>query len=133
MQFKYALVDLIRDEKLNEIGYTENYDSNKDVIKDYQIFSDATISRLHLEALLRSNNISLNQFNQNPELVIDNFLNEYIDSLQIIYSDSIKINFDLFDKIELTNIDLYAYKKGVPYPMVVPLFPILTNKNEIDY
>lgn len=133
LQFKYALVDLIRDEKLNEIGYNENYDSNKDVIKDYQIFSDATISRLHLEALFRSNNISLNQFNQNPELVIDNFLNEYIDSLQIIYSDSIKINFDLFDKIELTNIDLYAYKKGVPYPMVVPLFPILTNKNEIDY
>ena len=133
LQFKYALVDLIRDEKLNEIGYNENYDSNNDVIKDYQIFSDATISRLHLEALFRSNNISLNQFNQNPELVIDNFLNEYIDSLQIIYSDSIKINFNLFDKIELTNIDLYAYKKGVPYPMVVPLFPILTNKNEIDY
>ena len=39
---------------------------------------------------------------------------------------------EFFD-FELTNIDLYAYKKGVPYPMVVPLFPILTNKNEIDY
>ena len=133
LQFKYALVDLIRDEKLNEIGYSKNYDTNENVLKDYRVFSDATISKLHLEALLNSNNFSLDQFNQNPESIIDNFLNEYIDSLQVLYSDSIKINFDLFNKIELTNIDLYAYKKGVPYQMVVPLFPVLTNKDEIDY
>ena len=133
LQFKYALVDLIRDEKLNETGYSKNYDTNENVLKDYRVFSDATISKLHLEALLNSNNFSLDQFSQNPESIIDNFLNEYVDSLQVLYSDSIKINFELFNKIELTNIDLYAYKKGVPYPMVVPLFPVLTNKDEIDY
>ena len=133
LQFKYALVDLIRDEKLNEIAYSNNYDTNENVLKDYRVFSDATASKLHLEALLNGNNFTLNQFNQNPESIIDNFLNQYIESLQALYSDSIQINFDLLDQIELTNIDLYAYKKGVPYPMLVPLFPVLTNKSIIDY
>ena len=133
MQFKYALVDLIRDERLNEIAYKNNYDINDDVMKDYRIFSDATSSRLHLEALLKSNNFSLEEFNQNPESIIDNYLNQYIDSLQVSYSENIKINFNLLNEIELTDIDLYAYKKGVPYPMVVPVFPILTNKSVIDY
>ena len=133
LQFKYALVDLIRDERLNELAYDNNYNINNDVLKDYRIFSDATSSRLHLEALLKSNNFSLSQFNQNPESIIDKYLNQYIDSLQISYSENIKINFNLFNKIELTDIDLYAYKKGVPYPMVVPVFPILTNKSIIDY
>ncbi len=133
MQFKYALVDLIRDERLNEIAYKNNYDINDDVMKDYRIFSDATSSRLHLEALLKSNNFPLDQFNQNPESIIDNYLNQYIDSLQVSYSENIKINFNLLNEIELTDIDLYAYKKGVPYPMVVPVFPILTNKSVIDY
>ena len=133
MQFKYALVDLIRDERLNEIAYKNNYDINDDVMKDYRIFSDATSSRLHLEALLKSNNFPLDQFNQNPESIIDNYLNQYIDSLQVSYSENIKINFNLLNEIELTDIDLYAYKKGVPYPMVVPVFPVLTNKSVIDY
>ena len=133
LQFKYALVDLIRDERLNQIAYENNYHLNKDVIKDYMIFSDASISRLHIEALLKNNNFSMNQFNQNPELAIDNYLNEYIDSLQQSYSDKIEINFEVFDNIELTSIDLYAYKNGVPYPMIVPIFPVLTNKSVIDY
>jgi len=133
IQFKYALVDLIRDERLNEIAYKNNYDINDDVMKDYRIFSDATSSRLHLEALLKSNNFPLDQFNQNPESIIDNYLNQYIDSLQVSYSENIKINFNLLNEIELTDIDLYAYKKGVPYPMVVPVFPVLTNKSVIDY
>ncbi len=133
MQFKYALVDLIRDERLNEIAYKNNYDINDDVMKDYRIFSDATSSRLHLEALLKSNNFPLDQFNENPESIIDNYLNQYIDSLQVSYSEKIKINFNLLNEIELTDIDLYAYKKGVPYPMVVPVFPVLTNKSVIDY
>tara|TARA_B100001142_G_scaffold53277_1_gene51314 strand:- start:6630 stop:8072 length:1443 start_codon:yes stop_codon:yes gene_type:complete len=133
MQFKYALVDLIRDERLNEIAYKNNYDINDEVMKDYRIFSDATSSRLHLEALLKSNNFPLDQFNENPESIIDNYLNQYIDSLQVSYSEKIKINFNLLNEIELTDIDLYAYKKGVPYPMVVPVFPVLTNKSVIDY
>ena len=133
LQFKYALVDLIRDERLNEIAYNNNYHMNDNVIKDYRIFSDATSSKLHVEALLKSNNFSLSQFNENPEVVIDNFLNQYIDSLQVSYSENIKINFNLLNEIELTDIDLYAYKKGVPYPMIVPVFPILTNKSVIDY
>ena len=33
----------------------------------------------------------------------------------------------------LTNIDLYAYKKGLPYSYTVPNFPIITTNHEISY
>ena len=39
----------------------------------------------------------------------------------------------LFISGEMTSIDLYAYKQGVPYTSIVPAFPILTNKHTIDY
>ena len=64
---------------------------------------------------------------------MDSDLNSYIDSLKQKYSNEILINTDLLDSIKLTRIDLYAYKKGVPYPFVVPSFPILTNKHTIDF
>ena len=66
------------------------------------------------------------------ELLIETDINKYIDSLQEKYSSIIQINFDLLDNINLTHIDLYAYKIGVPYPYVVPSFPILTS-NCVDH
>ena len=49
------------------------------------------------------------------------------------YSNDIYINFDLLDEIQLTHIDLFAYRKGIPYPLIVPNFPILTTKYDINY
>ena len=111
--------------QLDDEQFDEYYDSLNQEQQE-----ELTTKKIELQNEIREMKEIFNKFQENGK---QQFLNEYIDSLQIIYSDSIKINFDLFDKIELTNIDLYAYKKGVPYPMVVPLFPILTNKNEIDY
>ena len=75
----------------------------------------------------------MDTFNNNHKDMLDDIFNEYIKSLQQKYSDEIKINFDILDEVSLTHIDLYAYKKGVPYPMLVPLFPILTTNHTIDY
>ena len=57
----------------------------------------------------------------------------YLESIQQKYSSIIEIDFKLFDSIKLTHIDLYAYKKVLPYPSIVPSFPILTTNHEINY
>jgi len=60
-------------------------------------------------------------------------LNPIIDSLQAVYSDQIKIDMDAFEAIELTATDMMVTQRGVPYPVMVPSFPILTTDSRLDY
>ena len=133
LELKYAIADLLRDEQLNLIAYNNNYDKHPDVLKEIMIFRDTILSNIHLKTYLDGKNIPLNQFNTNYINIIDNHLNEYIESLISKYSLDITINSKLFDTIELTNIDMHTYRKGVPYPFTIPAFPILTSKYKINY
>ena len=56
-----------------------------------------------------------------------------IDSLQTIYSNQIEINMDAFEKIKLTKTDMMVIQRGVPFPIMVPSFPILTSDNKLNY
>ena len=60
-------------------------------------------------------------------------MNPLIDSLQNIYSDKIKINMEVFEKVELTKTDMMVTQRGVPYPILVPSFPILTTDDRLDF
>ena len=60
-------------------------------------------------------------------------MNPKIDSLQKIYSNQIEINMDAFEKINLTKTDMMVIQRGVPYPILVPSFPIVTSDNRLDY
>ena len=77
---------------------------------------------------MRSNN---NQIKDQEQWLA--FMNPKIDSLQEVYSDRIEINMDAFEKIELTSTDMMVIQRGVPYPILVPSFPILTSDNKLDY
>ena len=61
------------------------------------------------------------------------FMNPKIDSLQESYSNDIEINMDAFEKIKLTSTDMMVIQRGVPYPIIVPSFPIVTSDNRLDY
>tara|TARA_Y100001947_G_C10090661_1_gene198695 strand:- start:288 stop:518 length:231 start_codon:yes stop_codon:yes gene_type:complete len=61
------------------------------------------------------------------------FMNPKIDSLQEAYSNDIEINMDAFEKIKLTSTDMMVIQRGVPYPILVPSFPIVTSDNRLDY
>ena len=132
LQLKYAIVDLLRDEQLNIIAYNNYYDNHPEVLKEVQIFRDAILSNFHFRTYLEGKNISLDEFNNNHLNIIENHLNDYVELLISKYSSEISINFNIFDKIKLTHIDLYTYRKGVPYPFIVPTFPILTSKHRIN-
>ena len=40
---------------------------------------------------------------------------------------------DAFEKIKLTSTDMMVIQRGVPYPILVPSFPIVTSDNKLDY
>ena len=52
--------------------------------------------------------------------------------MQEKYQDIIEIDTKLLDDIRLTGIDLFVMKKNVPFPAVVPAFPLLTTDSILD-
>ena len=60
-------------------------------------------------------------------------MNPRIASLQNLYSDQIEINMNAFEKIRLTQTDMMVIQRGVPYPIMVPSFPVLTSDNKLNY
>ncbi len=127
LYFQYAMVELLRDEKLNQLAYTKGYDLHPDVVQEYSMFYDATLSQLHLKSVLKKNNYEKDMFDKNPEPIFDKFLNGYIESLRKKYNNDINIDFEIFNSVSLKN-DRNIYRKGMPYPKMVPAFPILTSK-----
>ena len=40
---------------------------------------------------------------------------------------------DAFENIDLTSTDMVDKHQGLPYPIVVPSFPIITTDDRLDY
>jgi len=131
-QFKYAVADLVRDIYINREAYKAGY-NNVPVVKNYANMWHDNLVFMHWrnEYLKRAG--FQGNFGDNYMEAIEDYLNPYVDSLQQKYSDLIEINTDAFEKIDLTNIDMFAIQRNVPYPIVSPSFPILTTDNKLDY
>ena len=56
-----------------------------------------------------------------------------IDKLQEKFSKDIYINTDLFEKIKVSNVDMFVTQSNVPYPVMVPNFPSYTDDSYLDY
>ena len=61
------------------------------------------------------------------------FYNPIIDSLQLVYSEQTYINTKALEELNLTSTDMMVTQKGLPYPIVVPSFPIITTDDRLDY
>jgi hypothetical protein len=75
----------------------------------------------------------INTDGKNSVNVIEEYLNPYIKELLKKYSDQIEINVEEYNKIKLTNIDMFTTQSSVPYTIYVPAFPQLTTYNRLDY
>ena len=128
-QLKLAIVDLIRDKYLTQEAYKRGYDKLNSVKQNTNMWQDNLLS------LYQKNRYLDNVENQGKNFinVITENLNPYIDSLQTKYSDVIEIDTDAFEEIKLTRIDMFVIQRNVPFPVVVPSFPLLTTDNKLDY
>ena len=92
----------------------------------------------HLLALYKRNQYlkslgKFDNFSKNYLSIIENDLNPFVMELQKKYDNMIEINTDIFENIELTKIDMFVFQNNVPFPVIVPQFPLLTTHNKLDY
>ncbi|MFP4548926.1 MAG: hypothetical protein ACLFQM_12405 [Fidelibacterota bacterium] len=132
-QFRFAVADLIRDKFITEDAYKKNYDQTEMVQNYTQMWQDNLIADYHRNKYLHERGFTEPFTEDNYINAINTYLNPLIDSLQQKYDQQVKIDTDQFNEIELTRIDLFAIQKNVPYPVVVPGFPLLTTDNKLDY
>ena len=128
-QFKYAIIDLIRDQYVTKDAYKKKYDQVPQVQEVYNMWKDNMLALFAKDKYLHSIGVSGGK----PLDLIEKYLNDYIAQLQQKYSDRIEIDTDKFNELQLNRIDMYVIQKNVPYPDVVPSFPELTSLHLLNY
>lgn len=131
-QFKLAVVDMVRDRYLAEDAYKKGYDRVEAVQRNVEMWRDNLLFLYQLNAYLKAIGRHGN-FTKDYLQIIEADLNPYVNGLQAKYGNQIEINTDAFEKIKLTNIDMIALQKNVPFPVVVPGFPVITTDHQLDY
>ena len=128
-QLRLAIVDMVQDKYVIREAYKLGLDKLPNVAQYTSMWEDNLLSMYQKNHYLRKKNT------QNMEYldVIERYLNPYIDSLQVKYHDVIRIDTDAFEDIQLTNIDMFVVQRNVPFPVIVPNFPLLTTDNTLDY
>ena len=120
-QLRLAIADFIRNKEITSECYKLGIDNNWVVKSNVDMWRDAFSSQNYMDVGNQSEKEKLNLYNP------------IVDSLQSIYSPEIKINIDAFENIELSSTDMMVTQSGVPYPIVVPSFPILTDDSKLNY
>jgi len=131
-QLKLAIVDMVKDQYLNKQAYKESLDKISLVKRNTAMWRDSFIALEQRNEYFKAKGVKQN-FQKEYMFIIRDHLNAYVDSLQAKYSDQIEINMDQFEQLNLTKIDLVVKYTNVPYPMVVPAFPILTDDTNLEY
>ena len=122
---------MITDHYLTEKAYKSGYNNNS-VLRTEQMWKD------NINALYEKNRI-LNDceldssIGSNYARLIKTYLDPVVDSLQAKYSESVKINTDIFENLKLSRIDMIVAQDNLPYPVKVPSFPLLTTDHILDY
>ena len=127
-QLKFAIADLVRNIEITKDCYENKYEQSSTVKLNRELWYDSSIARYYRSILFKEMGVLYDD----PENVAIR-MNPIVDSLQTTYSDQIEIDTDLFESIELTSIDMTVIQHGVPFPKVVPPFPVFTNDNKLDY
>lgn len=131
-EFRNAIADLIRDLAITEEAYKKGYDKVPVVERNVAMWRDNLMATYERNRWLREKGVEA-EFYKNYLQVIDRDLNPYFAALRQKHGGEIEINTDEFEKIELTRIDMFATQDNVPFPVVVPSFPLLTTHNMLDY
>ena len=124
-ELKFAIADLMRDLEINKKCYGQNLDKDIRVKINVDMWDDAYSSKRYLSHVINKSNLQ-----KGKKYRLENGI---IDSLQNKYSNIIKINTDMFEKIEITSTDMLVTERGLPYPFIVPSFPIITSDDKLDY
>ncbi len=130
--FRIAIVDMIRDKYLTEEAYKRGYENVNGVKRYTQMWKDALLAQYQKERYLIKTVPNLSD-SLNTVIMLEKYLNPYINQLQEKYSDNIEVDVKQFNDIKLTRIDMIVMQSNVPFPIMVPSFPQITTDSRLDY
>jgi hypothetical protein len=131
-QLRLAIADLIQDEVMTQAAYTKGYDSVNHVQRNADMWRDSMLAMYERSRYLQQRGKAVD-FAKNYQAVLKNELDPYFLQLIASYGREISIDTDAFEKIKLTRTDMFVTQKNVPFPIVVPNFPVLTTHHLLDY
>lgn len=131
-QLRLAIADLVRDKYITKEAYRRGYDKALPVQRNVQMWQDHILALYQRNLYLRSKGQETD-LSRLDTAAIEKHLNPYIRELQQKYSHLIEVDTDRFAQTKLTRIDMLVLQRGSPYPVVVPMFPLLTTLHPLDY
>jgi len=131
-QFKLAIVDMIRDRQITRDAYEKGYDEAEAVKQNVEMWRDNLLFLFQQNRYLESIGKRA-AFGKDYTTIVEKDLAPYVDSLQAKYSGRIEINAAAIDRIQLTHVDMLVMQRNVPFPIVVPAFPVITMDHALDY
>ena len=123
---KAAIKDLLTDKFLTDRAYERGLDNDPEVIEEEQLWSDNLLAMGKRAMILK-------------QLGYDGSFSKTVDSyykivnllrpqLNIIAKNyDVKVYEEEYNKITISDIEWAAIQEGMPYPKVVPSFPVITN------
>jgi hypothetical protein len=131
-QLKFAIADLFADKYLTEEAYQKGYDQAPLVQRNVAMWRDGMLAQYQKQAILQQKG-QWDAYRKNPQPVIKEVLDPYLQTLRQKYGSDIRINTDAFAKVELSNLDMTTLQRCAPFPVMVPDFPVLTMHSLLDY
>ncbi|MEJ2545045.1 MAG: hypothetical protein P8Y99_13345, partial [Calditrichaceae bacterium] len=128
-QFRLAIADMIRDLYITADAYDRGYDKDEKLKHRYSMWEDHLKAEYMKQQILEASGSD----NKNDLNTVESILDPYMQKLFKNYSDQIEINMELFESLELADIDIFVVQDNVPFPVYVPNFPRLTTYNRLDY
>ena len=133
-QFRIAIADLIRDHYVTQEAYEAGLDEATSVQREVELWHDAMIASYERDQTLKRVGESI------PDTVATErqrklraAFNDYLAELKSKYHDDIEVNMEEFEKLELTDTQLFVMQNQVPYPIAVPSWPMFSTENSLDY
>ena len=120
---KSAIADLVRDYYLTQKALELNYDEDPYINQYVNMWKEHFIASTVRTKLLQSKSSNTSDIE---------YLNPIIKELFKKYSDSIQIDIELFNSINLTSIPMHVSNQNAAYQSPIPQFPILTDNHTID-
>jgi len=132
-QFRYAVGDLVRDVYLTKQAYKKSLDSHPKVFRTEQMWHDSFVAIDFRNKILKQASQDVKADSIGRTLAMNKYFDDFIFNLQQKYENEIEIDLDGLAQLDITRVNLFAIQQNVPYPVVVPSFPILTSKDKIEY
>lgn len=128
-QLKLAIIDMIRDREITKASYQMGYHEKEVVKQNYSMWRDNLLAQFYKNQIITK----MDNSKQSSLELFDSVLNPHVKLLQKKYSDDIVVDINLFNSINLTRTDMIALQKEMPFPIVVPSFPQITDLHQMDY